>query len=60
MFPELDVRIINEDELKSMEAKAIWRPFLMKWEKTIRDFNHGTLLRLDASKDYEQDNTCLG
>eukprot|EP01114_Cavostelium_apophysatum_P023495 TRINITY_DN8873_c0_g1_i1.p1 TRINITY_DN8873_c0_g1~~TRINITY_DN8873_c0_g1_i1.p1 ORF type:complete len:166 (+),score=9.89 TRINITY_DN8873_c0_g1_i1:23-499(+) len=59
VFPSLKVDIINEDELKSEESKQKWRPFLMGFERKLPLFNFLTLLRLDASKGYEESNTTV-
>lgn len=37
-----------------------WRPFINRFEKTIEDFNFGTLLRIDCTKDYSEENSILG
>lgn len=58
-FPTLDVRIINEDELKCTKGKAKWRPFCERFKKVVEDYSYGTLLRADASKDYTQENSML-
>ncbi|KAG5437238.1 hypothetical protein PCANB_001030 [Pneumocystis canis] len=60
-FPEYasaeSVSLINEDKIKSPEGKIKWRDFMMSYEDKINDFNFGTLLRTDASKEYEEKNT---
>jgi hypothetical protein len=55
------VGVVSEDALKSDASKVAWRSFCNEYEKNaqIVDFNMGTLLRLDASKDYEPDNTTI-
>lgn len=58
-FPNLDVSVINEDELKSAEGKAKWRPFCEKFKKCVEDYSYGTLLRADASKGYDEENSIL-
>eukprot|EP00736_Rhodelphis_marinus_P003280 Rmarinus@m.25895 len=58
-FPDLDVGVVIEDQLKSDEGKAKWRPFLMAFEKELADFNMLTLLRIDASKPYDENNTTV-
>lgn len=58
-FPDLDVRIINEDELKSKEGKAKWRPFCERFKDSVEDYSYGTLLRADASRGYDEDNSIL-
>lgn len=37
-----------------------WRPLINRFEKTIEDFNFGTLLRIDCTKDYSEENSILG
>lgn len=61
MFPagSFDVAKVSEDELKSPEMKAKWRPYCMHFEKTVEDYNTGTIMRLDASKPYSPENTTL-
>lgn len=50
-FPDMKVDKIDEEkDLKSFEAKAKWRKFIEKFDK-LEDFNFGTLLRADASKE---------
>ncbi|XP_035872385.1 protein PBDC1 isoform X2 [Phyllostomus discolor] len=34
-----------------------WRPFCLKFDGVIEDFNYGTLLRLDCSQGYTEENT---
>lgn len=50
-------KVINEDEMKSVEGKKRWRAFMNTYEKTVDDFNFGTLLRADSSKEYSEENT---
>ncbi|OAA73394.1 DUF757 domain protein [Cordyceps fumosorosea ARSEF 2679] len=58
-FPEVDPKVINEDEMKSKTGKERWRKFLMSYEKKIQDYNFGTILRVSAKDTYDQDNTIL-
>ncbi|XP_014668547.1 PREDICTED: protein PBDC1-like [Priapulus caudatus] len=58
-FPDLNVGRLQEDELKSAEAKEKWRPFCNYYEDKIQDFNFGTLLRLDSTSDYSEKNSIL-
>merc|ERR1712187_969275 len=46
------------DELKSDKAKAEWREFCERW-KHLEDYSLGSLLRMDSSKDYSEENTML-
>ncbi|NXG04508.1 PBDC1 protein, partial [Sakesphorus luctuosus] len=34
-----------------------WRPFCLKFEGVVEDFNYGTLLRLDSCREYTEENT---
>ncbi len=60
-FPEYKdkekVKKINEEEMKSAKGKEAWRKFMTKFEKTIKDYNFGTLLRLDSDGEYDQHGT---
>lgn len=56
-FPTLCIDKLDSEDLKSPPAKEKWRPFCMKFEKEVEDFNYGTLLRLDSSRDYTEENT---
>lgn len=59
-FPEFKeksaVAVISEDEMKSPLGKTKWREFCEKF-KDIEDYNFGTLLRLKADLEYDQDTT---
>lgn len=46
--------------MTSAESKTAWRPFLMIWEKLVRDYNMATLLRLDSKLGYSEENTTVG
>ncbi|XP_072005468.1 protein PBDC1 isoform X1 [Engystomops pustulosus] len=56
-FPDLRIDVIDPEDLKSPAAKEKWRPFCMQFEHQVEDFNYGTLLRLDSSKEYSEENT---
>ncbi|CAI2736970.1 unnamed protein product [Dicrocoelium dendriticum] len=58
-FPELDVDLICEAKLKSEESKKVWREFCGKFSSQLEDYNFATLFRLDASKGYSEQNTCI-
>jgi hypothetical protein len=59
-FPDISVARIDEDAMKSVEGKELWRPLLMSFEHNVEDFNYLTLLRIDASGDYSEANTTVG
>eukprot|EP01099_Mayorella_cantabrigiensis_P003906 TRINITY_DN2931_c0_g1_i1.p1 TRINITY_DN2931_c0_g1~~TRINITY_DN2931_c0_g1_i1.p1 ORF type:complete len:138 (-),score=27.84 TRINITY_DN2931_c0_g1_i1:135-548(-) len=58
-FPQLSVNVLNEVDLKSEPSKEKWRPFLMGYEHKVHDYNFATLLRLDASGEYTEENTIV-
>lgn len=41
-------------------AKQIWRPFCENFKDSVQDYNMATLLRLNASLDYNEENTTIG
>ena len=62
VFPKFSTKegtakVLVEDEIKSPGGKKVWREFMMHYEKTVDDYNFGSLLRLDASGEYDQANT---
>lgn len=56
-FPDLRVDLLDPEDLKSEPAKEKWRPFCLQFEGVVEDFNYGTLLRLDCSQGYSEENT---
>ncbi|XP_008835895.1 protein PBDC1 isoform X1 [Nannospalax galili] len=56
-FGKLKVDVLDPEELKSESAKEKWRPFCLKFEGIVEDYNYGTLLRLDCSQGYTEENT---
>lgn len=58
-FPNLDVTVIDENELKSKKEKEKWRPFCERFKTLIEDYSFGTLLRANAEDDYSETNTML-
>lgn len=57
-FPDLDVSgTINEDEMKSKAGKERWRKFALAYEKSVEDYNFGTMLRNSPKVDYEEATT---
>ncbi|NXU98031.1 PBDC1 protein, partial [Cettia cetti] len=59
-FRNLRVDVLDPEELKSEPAKAKWRPFCLRFEGVVEDFNYGTLLRLDSRREYSEENTIFG
>lgn len=58
-FPDLKVDVLDEDGLKSFEAKQKWRPFCEKFKDVVEDYSFGTLLRLDHTGEYSEHNSIL-
>ncbi|CAH2047572.1 unnamed protein product, partial [Iphiclides podalirius] len=48
-FPDMDVRKINENEIKNSANKARWRMFCEKFKNIVEDYSFGTLLRADTN-----------
>lgn len=60
-FPEFDAAaVVDEDVMKSKTGKERWRNFMMAYEKTVEDFNFGTMVRNSHLVDYEEDTTIFG
>ena len=58
VFPDFDpAKELDEDSMKNEEGKEKWRDFMMKYEKTVEDYNFGTLLRRSADAEYEEKST---
>ncbi|GAB7355383.1 hypothetical protein MBLNU459_g5904t1 [Dothideomycetes sp. NU459] len=57
-FPDFDAKAtINEDEMKSKQGKERWRNFIMAYEKTVEDYNFGTMLRASPAWEYGEKET---
>lgn len=48
---------LDEDWLKSDIGKKKWREFCQVYEKKVKDYNFGSLIRTDARKEYGETNT---
>ncbi|CAO3648678.1 unnamed protein product [Cunninghamella echinulata] len=59
-FPEINVQHLDESQFKSVEGKEKWRLWINKYEKRVKEFNFGTLIRIDARDDYTEQNTMFG
>ncbi|XP_058125264.1 protein PBDC1 [Anopheles ziemanni] len=58
MFPDMNVQVINENELKSPEGKAKWRAYMEKFNR-LEDYSYGTLLRANADEEFRPENAIL-
>lgn len=60
-FPEFEPKeTIDEDKMKSKEGKEKWRNFMMAYEKTVDDYNFGTMLRSNPRFEYGEKETIFG
>lgn len=60
-FPDFDpAETLNEDTMKSKEGKEKWRNWMNQYEKTVTDFNFGTMLRSNPKFEYDQETTIFG
>ena len=60
-FPAFDPKeTIDEDKMKSKEGKERWRNFMMTYEKTVEDYNFGTMLRSNPKFEYGEKETIFG
>ncbi|KAI9931050.1 hypothetical protein ASPWEDRAFT_167000 [Aspergillus wentii DTO 134E9] len=60
-FPDFDpAATINEDSMKSKAGKEKWRNWMNQYEKTVADFNFGTIIRSNPKFEYDQDTTIFG
>lgn len=57
-FPDLSIAKLGEDDIKSAAAKVKWREFT-DFYKDLEDFSLGSLLRLDSTKDYSEENSII-
>ncbi|KAG7445255.1 DUF757-domain-containing protein [Guyanagaster necrorhizus] len=48
---------LDEDWMKSEEGKGRWRAFMQTYEKKVKDYNFGSLIRTDAREEYGERNT---
>ncbi|KAI0293648.1 polysaccharide biosynthesis-domain-containing protein [Multifurca ochricompacta] len=48
---------LDEEWMKSKEGKERWRVFINTYEKKITDYNFGSLIRTDGTKEYSETNT---
>ncbi|KAH7825469.1 putative protein PBDC1 [Monocercomonoides exilis] len=59
VFPSLNVEHLDEDEMKSKAGKEKWRPLLMEFKGRVKDWDLGTLLRIDSKKDMSEENSTI-
>lgn len=54
------VGVLAPPQISPKSHPQKWRPFCLRFEGVVEDFNYGTLLRLDCSKGYTEENTIFG
>lgn len=59
-FPEINLVHLDEEHFKTPAAKEKWRNFMNKYEKRVKEFNFGSLIRIDCREDYTEQNTMFG
>ncbi|WWC68031.1 uncharacterized protein I206_101950 [Kwoniella pini CBS 10737] len=63
IFPEFkfedNLKILDEDSMKSSNGKEKWRKFIMPYEKRVTDYNFGTLIRRRSDELYSEENSVL-
>ncbi|KAH9955413.1 polysaccharide biosynthesis-domain-containing protein [Russula dissimulans] len=55
--PHSGLNLLDESWMKSDKGKERWRAFIKEYENKIADFNFGSLIRTDATKEYDETNT---
>nr|CAG4646683.1 EOG090X0HAI [Macrothrix elegans] len=58
-FPNLEIKELDQEALKSPESKAVWRDFCETYKETVDDYSYATLIRTDASKEYSEANSFI-
>lgn len=60
-FPNMNLSLLTPADLNgSAEIKEKWRTFILPYEKRIAHYNFGSLVRLDASLEYNESNSYFG
>nr|XP_051706247.1 protein PBDC1-like [Oryctolagus cuniculus] len=57
IFEKLKIDVLDPEELKPESAKEKRRPFCLKFKGIVEDFIYGTLLQLDCTQSYTEENT---
>lgn len=42
----MSIAVFGQDELKTAEAKEVWRSFCENYKETVEDYNYGTFSML--------------
>jgi len=52
-----DLKKLDLNLLKDEESKKKWRKFIVSYKEFVKDYNFGTLIRIDAGLDYSEENS---
>lgn len=55
-FPNLEIGQLSMVALKEEKAKNLWRIYIELFKEKLAEFDLGTLIRMDSSKDYSPEN----
>ncbi|KAL8609320.1 hypothetical protein ACOMHN_048876 [Nucella lapillus] len=58
-FPDMKIDVIDEKEMKSGLKKLAWREFIEGFKGRVDEYNFGTLIRLDCTKGYSEENSAV-
>lgn len=59
IFPDMDVCRLDIAKLKSPEEKQKWYFILESWKTVLKEYDMGTLIRIDAEKPFGPTNSCV-
>ncbi|KAF7293061.1 DUF757-domain-containing protein [Mycena indigotica] len=51
---------LDEEWMKSPSGKERWREFIERYKKKVKDYNFGSLIRMNAKEEYVEKNTIFG
>ncbi|KAH8099913.1 DUF757-domain-containing protein [Phellopilus nigrolimitatus] len=51
---------LDEEVMKSSEGKKRWREFIEAYKDKVKDYNFGSLIRMDCKDEYGERNTIFG
>lgn len=58
-FPDMQVKKVDENEMKSRDGKMKWRFFCERFKILVANYNFGTLLRINCEENYSEVNSIL-
>lgn len=60
MEPYTGITKLDEDWMKSNDGKKRWRDFIETYKDKVKDYNFGSLIRMDSRDEYSETNTIFG